>query len=301
MRKRLVLGLVLTFAGPVGAAGADGFSVDASGTGSTSIDGGTTTVPFTLTVTDNTAIDGSKSISGYGFYEEATMTNPIDIAAFAGGNGSGYAAPGVLEATVHGLAFLRTAESFAPRLTASFGGSFTDTIHLEGSGLAPATPVSYHGHIHVSAGQFGAYYYSGFGYPTGTFYLQYGIGSASQFYSFPTPGFSDLPDLHFDIDFDLSGSVGDTVPISCSLGLGVQNRAGSGYGDQQETTLNASEGVHFYLEPTTPGLVITSDSGHDYTAVPEPAGAAAVAGGALLALARGRRTGGRTVTDRDAA
>jgi hypothetical protein len=285
---RLLLGLIVASHTLLAAASASA-TVDVSGSGDTSLDAGATTVPFDFTYADNTAVDGSKAVTGQGFLKEATLTVPEVISAYAGGGGSAYAAPGVLRASAGGHAFIVGIVPYDPRVTTSFGASFTDQIQLGGAGLAPGTPVTYHGTITISTEQHGAYYYSGFGYPTGTFFLQYAVGAnVGAFYSFPVAGFSNLPDLHFEIPFDVSGSVGDVVPISCSLALGTQDRANSGFGYDQSTAFDGNPGVHFRLQPVTPGLVLTSDSGHDYT-VPEPTGGCFVAASALLAVASRRR------------
>lgn len=266
------------------------WSVTADGSGYVSLDAGTTQYPLEVTHTDDTAVDESKFAAGSGSFYEHTLTVPEQIGALAGANGYAYAAPGVLHAQIHGLAFIDGLPEFDPMVQAGFGSPFTDTLHLTSSTLAPGTPVSYHGSVEIDVGQYGAYYYSGNGYSTGTFTLQYSVSGAGSFYDFPEPGFSDLPDLHFEIPFDGSGSVGDAVPISCSLGLGVENRANNGYGDEQETVLSGPDGVQLFVDAVTTGLTITSDSGHDYArAAPEPTFASAGAVAALALLARRRR------------
>ena len=282
-----VVAISLILAAPLGRAD---WSVSADGSGYVSLDAGATQYPLQVTETDDS--DGSKFVYGTNSFYYSTLTVPKMIGALAGANGYAYAAPGVLHAQVHGLAFINGLPEFDPRLQAGFSGSFTDELHLASDTLAPGAPVSYHGAIEISVGQLGAYYYSGFGYPTGTFFLQYSVKGGGAYYSFPVPGFSDLPDLHFEIPFDGSGSVGDALPISCSLGLGVQNRANNGFGDQQETVLSGPDAVHFFVDPVTPGLVITSDSGHDYArSAPEPAGAWTAAATVAALLARRRREG----------
>ncbi len=290
MPERSVVRLILLLAGSLLLASPSGAaSVSVDGSGTSSVDGGVSTLPFDVTYVDDTAIDGSKSVTGNGYLQEATLGDPVIISAFAGGGGSAFAAPGRLRAVAQGHAYILGIVSYAPRVTASFGASFSDAIHLNSVGLATGTPVNYQGRIEISAEQYGAYYYSGFGYPTGTFYLQYEIGSGfGAMYSFPVSGFSNLPDLHFEIPFELSGLVGDVVPITCTLAVGTQDRANAGYGYDQDTALDASQGVTVYIVPVTPGLTISSDSGHDY-AVPEPDGGTWVAAAALGALLLSRK------------
>jgi len=245
-------------------------SVTADGGGFSSEDGNVTKHPFNVTHVDDTATDGSKSVTGDGFSERATLTDPPIVSMRASGAGSASAAPGRLRAVAVSHAFVRgIVPLYSPRASANFGASFSDAIHLNSVGLAAGTPVTYRGRIEISAEQSGAYYYSGFGYPTGTFYFSYAIGGYGTTYHFPVSGFSDLPDLHFQIPFEFTGEVGDVVTVTGTLGVGTESRANDGYGDDQQTTLDASNGVTFYIEPATPGVTISSDSGHDYS-VPEP-------------------------------
>jgi hypothetical protein len=270
MPSSRAVGLAMLLAGSVVLAPAsEAASVTADGGGFSSADGNVTKHPFDVTYVDDTATDGSKSVTGNGYIQEATLTDPPIIDAYAGGNGSAYAAPGRLRAVAGGHAYSTTGINFLPRVTANFGASFSDAIHLNSVGLAAGTPVTYRVRIEISAEQSGAYYYSGFGYPTGTFYFSYAIGGYGTYYSFPVSGFSNLPDLHFQIPFELTGSVGDVVTVTGTLGVGTDDRANGGYGYDQQTNLDASDGVTFYIEPVTPGLTISSDSGHSYSA-PEP-------------------------------
>jgi hypothetical protein len=288
MQKRFASALAISLVTVAALQSRADWTATADGSGYVSLDAGTTQHP--LQVTHTTAVDGSEFAAGSGSFYESTLTVPEQIGALAGANGYAYSAPGVLHVQVHGLAFINGLPEFDPMVETSFGSSFTDTLHLTTSTLAPGTPVSYHGSLEIDVGQYGAYYYSGNGYSTGTFVLQYSVNGAGSFYDFPTPGFSDLPDLHFEIPFDGSGSVGDAVPISCSLSLGVQDRANNGYGNEQETVLSGPDGVHFFVDAVTTGLTITSDSGHDYAlAAPEPTFASAGAVAVLALLARRRR------------
>jgi hypothetical protein len=233
------------------------------------MDFGQNRTPFDITTVTNS--DGSQSTSGMGYLQWATLTVPPDISAYAGGSGSAYAGQGILRAQVNGLALIKGVVGYEPMVMANFGGSFTDNVQLTSTTLPQGAPASYRVTLDVHATQSGAYYYSGFGYPTGTFYLQLAVGTGvGIMYSFPVPGFSDLPDLNFTQTWDIPGLVGDRLAVSSALGLGVQDRANMGYGYQQETHLDASNTVKLFVDPLTPGLGLISESGHDYSSVPEP-------------------------------
>ncbi len=83
-------------------------------------------------------------------------------------------------------------------------------------------------------------------------------------------GLRTIFQLHFKQEFIGHANVGDTIPVYLSVGASAQDYVTSGDGHFYQTHIDASHTIKLFVDPTTPGVVLTSDSGHNY-AIPEPA------------------------------
>jgi len=98
---------------------------------------------------------------------------------------------------------------------------------------------------------------------------------------------------------DMEVAAGSTYDISGSLGLGiaaeVQQSLGGSLGSDSSSGLDeivAMNSAHLYLDSLTPGVTLTSGSGHDYsdpTSTPEPGTKIMVVVGLLCVLGLSKR------------
>jgi hypothetical protein len=282
------------------------YTTTVAGAGLSSTDGNATTHPFDITENDNP--NGSKPLVGSGFALRETIGAGAQIDAFAGGDGSASASAGILRAKLSTNAYTLDGILFYPRVTASFGASFVDTVTLTapaGSGLLPGDPVSYTVRWTLDGVTNSPYYYSGYHYPLGRLSASFSvydgadIKAGTGFNLPPYEGYTLSALYNIDIPYVVSGFVGDSLTVSASIGLASDNRSGSTldgagtqYGDQS-TLLDFSNTMHLYLDPITPGLGFAAQSTHDYSSnapadVPEPATLGFFALGAAILFTRRR-------------
>lgn len=164
-------------------------------------------------------------------------------------------------------------------------GSFYDTIHVTGAGLAVGTPVRYEVDFDVSG------HLSSPSYESGGYLSAFGLANVllRDLTSFQEVSFS------WDVSRDAGGRytlvldtvVGHSLALSGALNVGASVDAYATLGRWVEADLGHSAG--YSLRPSVAGLNTVGASGHDFLApVPEPEGWALMAGG-LLALALQRR------------
>lgn len=282
------------------------------GNGYTSLDRGVTQMPFDITQTNLPG--GGEMVAGGGRQEIRVSGSSAVIPLLAGGSGGAIAKPGSLGASAHGLASVAGETSpgmLGAHVLGNFSASSTEYIPITGTmpmGSVVNFTSSYHVNGVTSSEQpsTGPYQYSGFNYPTGTFFFMFtaytvngttqtynGDAVGSGTYSFPNGLFTAIPTaLNFGQTFDMTGKVGDYLVLVTTLGLGVQDRAYDGFGGFQESHLDFSNTVNLFADAVTPGLSFVAN-GHNYASSPVPVPPSALlllSAGASLIFWRGRRT-----------
>jgi hypothetical protein len=279
------------------------FTSSVTATGYTSSDNAVNQNPLDLLFTTD-PVTGVKSVTGNGFSRRTSEAIPI--VSYAGVDGAASVGPGVLKASVHGLALIGpagpnipTTTHGTPRAAANFGATFRDDVVLGGN-LPVGTPVTYRATVRFNVltnrpGHVGPQFS---GYDTGSLFFTYFVGfNVGAEYFFPNGLFTSVPEFGFELPVEVTGLVGDVLPVGASLGASADDRAGyydngaSSYGGLTETIIDASHTAQIFLDPITPGLTFVSATGHDYSfvPVPEPAATAALLLFATPVLARRRR------------
>ncbi|HTI52100.1 MAG TPA: PEP-CTERM sorting domain-containing protein [Planctomycetaceae bacterium] len=250
------------------------------GSGYSSMDYGITQTPFDITTVTNS--DGSKSITGSGFNQQATIGSPVIISAFSGGSVDAYAGAGILRARIDTSALIAGVVSWQPQVSASVGAKITDTLLVESNTLVVGTPVAFTYTMHIDGQTNAPTYYTGFGYPQGTVYASFaGDGLNPTLLTWPPPfaPTTGVPAaINLDIPFTISTTVGSTLNFQFGLSLSSFNRANFGYGDTQRTLMDFSHTMQLFADPTTNNFWLSSQSGHNYATgapidpspVPEP-------------------------------
>jgi PEP-CTERM motif-containing protein len=260
----------------------------ATGSGWTSLDQGISQLSFEFESTN--LPNGGKMLTGGGSQEIRDPGSSAIIAVGAYGGGGAVAKPGSLGVSANGIATVAGPGTLGGHVKGNFGGTSLEYIPITSSTLPIGSPVSFLSSYHlngVSSSEIpsnGPYQYSGFPYPTGTFFFMFtaytvngtslaynGDAVGSGTYSFPNGLFTSIPKaLDFGQSFAMNAKVGDYLVINTVLGLGVEDRAYDGYGNFQESHLDFSHTVNMYVDPVTPGISFIAN-GHNYTStVPEP-------------------------------
>jgi hypothetical protein len=299
---------LLSIAAVAASVGANAVEITVAGSGTTSMDNNVNRLPFEMASV--TGPGGSKSISGTG-HQQFTNT-AFGVISEAGGSGSAFADAGLLRAKVDGVALIGpgapnvpTVTHGTPRVNASFGASFSDTVEIKSATLPIGAPATFRATVHLDVetnrpGHIGPAFA---GFDSGTFFFNYFVGSTvGGTYSFPNGLFTSVPTFGFDLPVDVAGKVGDMVSVGAALGVTADNRAGfftdtsggvANWGGLSETHIDASHTARIFLDPITPGIALRAQSGHDYSisAVPEPASwLMLLAGMATVGAALRRRT-----------
>jgi hypothetical protein len=260
----------------------------ATGSGWTSLDQGISQLSFEFESTN--LPNGGKMLTGGGSQEIRDPGSSAIIAVGAYGGGGAVAKPGSLGVSANGIATVAGPGTLGGHVKGNFGGTSLEYIPITSSTLPVGSPVSFLSSYHlngVSSSEIpsnGPYQYSGFPYPTGTFFFMFtaytvngtslaynGDAVGSGTYSFPNGLFTSIPKaLDFGQSFAMNAKVGDYLVLNTVLGLGVEDRAYDGYGNFQESHLDFSHTVNMYVDPVTPGISFIAN-GHNYTStVPEP-------------------------------
>jgi hypothetical protein len=269
----------------------------------TSLDNGVTKTPNVVRIVTNP--NGSKSATQTGGQSDSFTFGPGLSQAFAGSaaaEATAFADFGVLRINASASALASPTAYVAPFPGAlgnnpyesvarsAFSVAFQDNFTLtDPAGALPiGTPVSYRvsvvldsivggdfsGNLQIAAGLLSN--------PTvgGTF-----IRSSSFQFSFGD---------HFVFGADVDGRIGETHVFAVSLVAGANAYAGFARSrESQSSFFNAGNTLHGNLDPVTQGLVLVTESGHDYRTVPEP-GSFALASCGLTGLAwLSRRRGSR--------
>jgi hypothetical protein len=286
---RALLLVSLTFASFLGnSAPGQVTTYTATGSGWTSLDQGISQLPFEVELTN--LPNGGKMLTGGGSQEVRDPGSSAIIAVGAYGGGGVVAKPGSLGVSANGIATVAGIGTLGGHVKGNFGGTSLEYIPITSSTLPVGSEISLTSSYHlngVTSSEIpnnGPYQYSGFPYPTGTFFFMFtaytvngtnlaynGDAVGSGTYSFPNGLFTSIPnDLNFGQTFAMNAKVGDYLVLSTVLGLGVEDRAYDGYGQFQESHLDFSHTVNMYVDAITPGISFIAN-GHNYSSTaPEP-------------------------------
>jgi hypothetical protein len=125
---------------------------------------------------------------------------------------------------------------------AEFGASFEDSVTIASGTLPIGSPATFRATIRMNVV---TNYPPGY---VGVFGFGYLVGAASANYSFPNGLYNLVPTFDLDILVEVTGQVGDVVPVVATLGARTDNRAGfytepggglANYGDLSETHIDA--------------------------------------------------------------
>lgn len=262
--------------------------------------------PHSPTVTDLSG--GAKSIEISGYSETSNLDEPgvKFINGYAGMSGWAFVGPGVVKARIDGLAYVASPDPNVPILTndpwvqGSLAAGFTDTLHVSHPTLPAGSPVTLEYVFDVSGTSNGPgnnYQYTGWN--SGTLGISYNVGGTGAYYYWPNGLTRWVPTSFFDepIVVQLHTVVGAEVNLNVGITMSLDDRAGPntgvGFYDRQETHIHADHSLYLYVDSLTPGVVLTSDSGFNYSiAAPEPASAAILLSLAAASGARRRRRAG---------
>ncbi len=267
--------------------------INITGAHYTSLDGGATQVP--LTVTTQTLASGALTASMAGQQSDLITFGPGLTQSFSGAaqaSAHAFADFGTLrldataQASAGPLAYVAPFPGvlgdnpYEAVARSTFFVSFRDEFDLvDPAGVAPiGTPVSYRLTVVLDSTKGGGF--------SGNLQIAGGLLSA--------PGVGGTFQLaqignRFVYTVDVSGRVGERHILTVSLVAGAFAAAGKSAGVTQSTGFfDASNTLHAFLDPLTADLALASESGHDYatSAVPEASVLALLGLAAAIVLAR---------------
>lgn len=273
------------------------------GTGSTSLDRGTTRTPIT---TDTTNLPGGgKLIQGGGAQEIRAPGSTQIILASSSARGSARAQPGSLGAFATGSASGPSSASpgtLGGATLATFRALSTQYIPITSSTLPVGSLVDFttsfllDGITSSEQPGIGPYVRPGFfDGKTGGFtfiFNAFTVNGVTELYNndvvssgtISLPTFSSLsPTIEFGRSFNMKGKVGDFLVLDAQLTVFTDNRAG------ESSTVDFSNTLKMFADAVTPGLSFIAN-GHNYssTVVPVPPGLVLLlsAGASLLGVCR---------------
>jgi PEP-CTERM motif len=213
-------------------------------------------------VTDNHTFDNTTIATAN------TPTTTSSSAAMA--NGSGNSTVTASEGIFHGFATSTYSNTGNNEYAETdVRSSAIDLGTIVSPTLAANTPVSVNFSIGVSgtitspdvtAG--GAY--QAFATSTFTIYQLNGPYSLILTYNSPT-GYTNVPTGTFN------GFVGERIELSQSMEISTYVSGEYLFTHPDTATVDFSNTIQFFGDPTTPNVSLVADSGHDYSSVPEPA------------------------------
>lgn len=289
-RSALALLAAATLLGPVVAEAAT-FQVTA--TGWTSLDGGTTQVPFDLVEVTNP--NGSRSVSGDGVSSAGTIS---EITHYGAGSLSAFAGPGTLKVKVDAVGFIDALPFYEPRVTAIAGAQMTDGVLVTSSTLPAGAIADYTVTLSVDISHNSPIYYKPEGFPHGTFDLSlyYGTSGGTNLhlpvdFGGPSASWPVGSVVSFTQTFTGQAPVGSSVPLYLSIGAAAREWVRTGDAHIYQTHIDASNTIRLFVDANTPGVELVSESGHDYStnAVPEPSVVGLAAAGLIALCARRSR------------
>jgi hypothetical protein len=260
-------------------------TLEVTATGWTSLDGGTTQVPFDLVELTNP--DGTRSVSGDGVSSAATVE---EITHYAAGSLFASAAPGVLEVKVDALAFIDALPFYHPRVIASAGARLTDNLVVTSPTLPNGTPIDYTVTLRVWIGHDVPVWYKPSGGPApGTFTLNLYYGTSGGTNLFLPVDFGG-PSVSWPVDNPISytqpypgtAAVGDNIGLYLNVAAGAQQWVTVGDSIYHQTHIDASNTIEVFVDSDTPGVELVAESGHDYS-ISAPESPASLSGWATLA------------------
>ena len=281
--QRLVaLTVILLPAAPAVAAST---SIFLTNTPYTSLDGGATQTVAPTGIVDNS--NGSKSATQVGGQSDFFTFGPGQSQSFSGiasVNTKAFADFGTLRLQTYAAAsaspiaygppFVIGTNPFYPVAYTTLGTQFSDAITVTHPTLPQGAPVRFRYLLDVDSTLFG----------NSQAILRYSLGSAVNVFVSRGEGIPFGFGDNYVADLSIDAAVGDQLSFYVQLGSGGVASAGYVAGRELDSTdFNAFNTARLNLYPITPGLVLVSDSGRDYAAIPEPS-AAVVLAGALLSL-----------------
>lgn len=267
--------------------------INITGAHYTSLDGGVTQVP--LTVTNQTLANGALSASMSGQQSELITFGPGLTQSFSGAakaSANAFADFGTLrldafaEASAGPLAYVAPFPGvlgdnpYEAVARSTFYVAFRDEFDLvDPAGVAPiGTPVSYRLTVVLDSTKGGGF--------SGNLQIAGGLLSAPN-----VGGTFNLAQMgnRFVFSVDVNGHVGERHILTVSLVAGAFAAAGKSRSVTQSTAFfDASNTLHAFLDPLSTDLALASESGHDYatSAVPEASVLALLGLAAALLIAR---------------
>lgn len=256
---------------------ADAASFQVTADGWTSLDGGATKDLDSLAYVDNA--DGSRSVSGSGVSSAGTIGAGAETTHYGAGALLASAGPGVLKVKVDSLAFVNALPFYQPRVFSSASAVMQDAFEVTSATLAPGTMTDYAITMSVDIDHNSPIYYKPEGFPHGTFFLALYYGTNGGYnlnlpvdFGGPSASWPIGTNVSFTQTFTGQALVGSKVPVYLSIGASAQEWVTGGDGFIYQTHIDASKTIKLFVDSSTPGVDLVSDSGHDYSllAVPEP-------------------------------